>query len=346
MRLITTSSILILTAVSLFGQPGPVQQYEGTRFRTGLERQQQAVTNQTIYSEEKVPEIVPGETADIGPQLLLRAQPRRQWVQASVDSQYYYTSNAFLTEEVDNNDNTDTGLWVNTAEFAIAPSPFDVPYGQLYPRLGFRYQWYNYGMDQNDDQDLPGIGLNALDFDVQTVFTDLTYRFLENWSAAIGFEWNRFLGHESPIDNYSEFYKEYVPWFGIERQFPLFDGNAAASVGYSNYTHFTNVDPLPRSWVNDRMDHNLTVSYTHVLFERLGIQPFYRFQYTDYWGNGSRNDFLHTFGTYLSWTFNEWVSLRTFASYDIKESHDADEALTIDYHKLDTGGGLNLTFRY
>ena len=289
----------------------------------------------------KAPAISEDELEDVGPQYLLKVKPSREWFEALFDSQYYYTSNFNLNEEESEFNQVgeiDTGMLVSTAQFAFAPTPFRVGNGWLGPRVGYRHQWYNYGLDNTENQ------LNNFDFDTQTIFGEVTYSFLENWFARVGLDWTRLLNHEDVgnREDYSEFYKEYLPEWEIQRLIKL-SPESLFIVGYEGNYHHTEVDPFPNAYINDRMDHILTLSYLHQLTPNLILQPYYRFTYTDFWENGDRNDFLHSFGFLVSYYFNRWSSLRLFVNYDNRES---DDPLVPDYEKVDAGVGASLIFRF
>ena len=289
----------------------------------------------------EAPAITEDEIEDVGPQYLLRFKPTREWFEAFFDVQYYYTSNFNLNEEeseLNRVGEIDTGVLVSTAQFAFAPTPFRVWDGWLSPRVGYRHQWYNYGLDNTENQ------LNNFDFDVQTIFGEVTYNFLENWYARIGLSWTRLLNHEDVgnREDYSEFYKEYMPEWEIQRLIKL-SPESLLVVGYEGNYHHTEVDPLPNAYINDRMDHILTLNYLHQLTPNLVLQPYYRFTYTDFWENGDRNDFLHSLGLIVSYHFNRWSSVRLFVNYDHRES---DDPLVTDYEKVDAGAGASLIFRF
>lgn len=311
-------------------------QVQGQVERMQQFNQQQADTRiqtATDASGQLAPELYEGESSDVGPQFIVRTKPRRKWVEATVDSQYYYTTNMLLTEQRP----IDTTILVNTVQVALAPTPFDMGEGQFAPRLGFRYQWYNYGLDNTNNQ------LNNYDFDVETVFTDLRYKFKDNWYVAAGFEWNRLLAHEGPTSDYAEFYKEYNPSWTIGKFFPISDSMFFAAE-YQGVYHLTVVDPNPAQNINDRIDHGVRLSFTQELIPNLYLQPYVRFLYTDYVNvNGSRNDYLFSVGTSFSYALTQWASIRTFVSYDLKQSDDPAFA---DYWNINAGGGvtLNLSF--
>jgi hypothetical protein len=84
---------------------------------------------------DAIPSLYKDEADDVGPQFVLKvAKPRKQWLEASADLQFGYTSNMNLTEEA----TTETSLLVSTAQIAVAPEPFTVAGGQLALRAGYR----------------------------------------------------------------------------------------------------------------------------------------------------------------------------------------------------------------
>lgn len=308
------------------GQVERMQQYNQQQVDTRIPTAQDAAS-------QLAPELYEGESSDLGPQFIVRAKPRRKWIEATADSQYYYTSNMLLTEQ----NPIDTTILVNTVQVALAPTPFEVGEDKFAPRLGFRYQWYNYGLDKTSNQ------LNNFDFDVETVFTDLRYKFKDNWYVAAGFEWNRLLAHEGPTADYAEFYKEYDPSWTIGKYFPITE-SMFFSMEYQGVYHMTVVDPTPAQNINDRIDHGVRLAFTQELIPNLYLQPYFRFLYTDYVNvNGSRNDYLFSVGCAFSYVITDWMSVRTFASYDNKES---DEPIIADYDNINAGGGISLNVSF
>jgi hypothetical protein len=310
------------------GAPGPnaaIQQAE--RFQ-----QRQELTRPRF--RESVPTLYEGEVADVGPQyVVMPAAERRKWIELAADSQFYYTSNVFLTEK----GNIDSTLAVHTLQAGFAPSPWDVAGGQLGVRAGYRHQFFRYGdLTSNEDQ------LNNLNFDVSTIYSQVRYRFMEHWTATLGVDWNRYLGVD---DDRSEFYVEVLPYWSLERQIQ-FSENSLLSIGYTGNYHATRVDFEPKD-LNDRTDQILTVIYSHKLGEKLVLQPYYRLQYTRYDQNttdtGGRHEWLNTLGVSATYFFTPWASVRAFVSYDVRDSTDP---IIQDYHKWDSGGGVSLAFTW
>jgi hypothetical protein len=372
--------VLAASAVPLtsFGQLAPSafqrqEQFNSTQEGSGL--------GPTIF-EGTAPSLYPGETQDIGPQYLVTLKPKQHWVSGFADTQFMYTSNALLSEEPLGQE-VSSGLIVATVQAAFEPTPFfigetgvtaptspsndpkaiddpkfmdsknmaqEAPSGEdgfyLAPRVGFRYQWYIY--EPSSEIPLSVFDTNDFNFDVMTVFADTRFVWGDGWIAGVGFEWNRLLGFE-PVANYDyqQFYQEWVPTWRFGKAFAFSDEMVLTAEYFGDY-RFTNVDPIAvlglPSNINDRTDHGIRIQYSHELLENFYVQPWYRFQYT-YWTQvaGGQNDFLNTVGLTFSYVFTDWCSVRTFVTYDTK---DSDVPFISDYDNLNAGGGVSLSVRF
>ncbi len=317
---------LLVFTTPLFAQaPRAVQQAEQ------LERQRQIqAPKMELKRGQLAPELYPGESEDVGPQRILRLKPRRTLFEVVADSQYFWSDNVLLAGA----NETESTIFVNTIQAAVAPSGLTLKNRDIAPRIGVRAQWFNYGLDGSDN------GLGVFDFHSETAFAEGRYHCGNNWHLSLGFEATRLTDQ----GNYDEFYRELAPTWAVQKFFPI-GHNKLIAANYRGFYRFTETDALftPRD-INDRTDHSLALSYSHELFPRFLAQPFYRFQYTYYTGSRSRHDTLHTVGMTLSYHFAKWASLRTTASYEIKDS--GDETILTDYEKLDVGLGASLVFRF
>jgi hypothetical protein len=340
LKIILPGACLALTVASVAAQtPGAVRQVEADQQRRQMERDARSIQPGAL-----APELYPGEVTDIGPQSILTYKPRKTYVEAMVDGQYFYTDNMFLNEE----DKQGTDVFVATAQFALAPTPYDLWGGKLGPRIGYRHQWYMFGL-LNDDTvqvfdfetlSFREMELRKFDFNAQTIFTDGRWT-LGNWAFDLGFDYTRLM--ES--DDYDQFYQEYVPRWGVQRVFPLYE-TGALSLGYAGDYRFADTDLPPPAFnedFNTRTDHSLYVSFAQSLCKHAVLQPYYRFKYTRFMEGDERNDYLHSFGVAVHCFFTEQIALRAFAGYDMLETSNP---VIPDYRRLDAGGGLNLTFRF
>jgi hypothetical protein len=330
-----TASLAALS--SLHAQTNRAGAVEGAARQVQSVNQNRAQTTPDIspsYSAGQVaPELYPGESEDVGPQLLvLEKAPKVQkpiWFEVALDTQYFYTSNMFLTEK----GNLDTGILITTLQAALAPPPIPLSTGQLTLRSGYRQQRYMYGLDKTSNN------LNNFDFDVGTAYGLVQYSYSQLWSGFFELDYSRYLSHE---ENWTEFYTEWVPTWGLERQIPLGEKHLL-SVAYTGANHWTYTDPLPTTNVNDRLDSILSLTWSWHLSPSVLLQPYYRVQYTHYWQNAIRNDYFHTLGAALVWQLKPWAALRAFTSW---ESRDSNDPLIQDYQKFDSGVGLTLALRF
>src|SRR6185436_18846343 len=128
---------------------------------------------------------------------------RRSLVEAFADVQYFYTSNALLTEK----GNSDTGVLVFTLQAAVNLPQFDLLGGVVSPRVGYRHQWWLYGLDDTANQ------LNNFDFAVGSLFAGFRHTWGQEWAATFSLDYNRYLSLE---DDSTEFYVELVPNWSLE----------------------------------------------------------------------------------------------------------------------------------
>jgi hypothetical protein len=334
-RALTTAIVLFISLTSLPAQtPGAIEQVDSFKRRGRPDE----LFKKGVQKDGTVQEFFKGELLDVGTQSVVLMKPRRRYFETSADSQFFYTSNMFLQEEGNGTRLTDTSVWVNTAQVAFMPPPFQLGPGDLWMRAGYRHQWFNYGLENHARQ------LGSFDFDAQTVFAEARYRLNDRWVLQAGFDWVRLLNHTPNYLNYDEFYKEYVPSWSVYRQFH-FSETKVLIAGYQGNFHFSETPGNPPVNQNNRTDHSLLVSYSHALTPTWSIHPFYRLQFTPYTApaNGARLDVLHSIGLSCQYNFTDRIAARLFVNYDLKES---DNPLVADYRKFDAGTGVNFYFRF
>ena len=309
--------------------PGALEQVDSAQQRRAAEQSARA----TFQEGGPAPELFPGETSDVGPQSVLKMKPRQTLFEAVADAQYFYTDNMFLSEH----NKQEAGVLVSTAQFALAPTAYQLGPCSFSPRVGYRHQWYDFGLD---GARLNGstLRLNEFDFNAQTAFADAQWTH-ENWICGVGFDFTRLL----TTSHYDEFYKEYVPRWGVQRLFPLCD-KAVFSLGYEGDYRFSEGKTFFNTDFNDRTDHALFALCTLELCQYALIQPYYRFKYTRFTAETERQDYLHSVGVALYCFITPQLSLRAFAGYDWKKSDGRDAGS--EYDQLEAGGGVNLTLRF
>ena len=342
-KIISSVTVLagLLAALPAVAQnPAALQQVDALRLRD---------LATPAFGTNAAPEFYAGETSDVGPQSLLEMKSRRHWLRAYADEQLIYSDNIFLAENGDGKRGAD--LLVSTINAALAPDAFTVAEGKLSPRIGYQHQWFNYGLlgdqhllvlDLNQSPIPKDSSINVFDFNVSSVFADTTFAW-RGWDFTVGVDYRRFLDSK----DYNEFYREIVPRWAAHYTF-RFSDTKSIMVGYEGDYRFTETKkPTPvnfNSDYNDRTDHSFVLTGNWRLCSHAIVQPFYRLQYSAYSHiDQGRRDWLNTFGIGLALPFTENIALRTFVSYEIL---DTDGSFVQSYHKVDVGGGLNLSVRF
>ena len=326
MNLRISSAVFLLLAAGA-GQlaaqnPGAMDQVNSVQQRRQLDAS-------THFKEgDSAPDIYPGESSDTGPQSVLLIKPRRTLVEGVLDSQYFYTDNAYLERDT----HKPSGVLVSTAQVALAPSPYDLFGGESTPRIGFRQQWYDFLEYKTHTPDY-----NQADFNIQTIFADERWA-RGNWVFGVGFDFNRLLTQTT----YRQFYEEYVPRWEVMRIFPLAEKHAA-SVSYQGYWHWSHAPNLfqPHSNFYDRLDSELLATYNFTPCRFAVFQPYVSFKQTHF-TTLPREDYVYSAGLAFYCMINDWVSVRPFISYDRKFSSTHQDG----YARFTGGGGVNLTVRF
>jgi len=299
-----------------------------------MQQQQLAMPQPELRAGTNAPELYMGENADIGPQRILRVgsegkAPRRNYFEGSLDTQIFYTDNASFAGTHSRNS---SWVFVNTAQAAFAPDPYELGPGKFAPAIGFSSQWYNY----TDGR------MEPFNFDAQTAFANLRY-LVGNWQLSLGANFTRLVNQGS----YDETYREWLPNFTAQRVIPLNDSMAFV-IGDAVSYHFTKVfTPAARPDINDHFDNTAYLTFNWQVNSHLVIQPSYRFQYSLYQfdtiGKNKRNDYLNAVGITLIYNFNQYVSARAFFNYTTKVS---DDVKTPTYDELNGGVGAALDVRF
>jgi hypothetical protein len=291
---------------------------------------------------EEAPSISPDEATDVGPQSILRTRQHHRWFAVELDTQLYWTDNMFFNES-DPVDTVGSAVLASSAQLSLNPPQWTLGEGKLRPRIGYQHVWMNYAVVGAKLDPLSGDPKSNGDFDAASTFADLTYTW-GNYYAQLGLDWQRLLSHQPSYSSYAEFYRDYTPRWSLTRIFELSEKQAII-LSYLGSHHFTNVDPTPGlndGNRNDRTEHNILLNYSYQLAPRLILQPGYRFQFTHY-THESRLDLLNSFSASLIVPIVDWLTVRAFAGYELR---DSDSAFIPDYRKLDSGLSLSANFKF
>jgi hypothetical protein len=316
--------VMLSGLFSLHAQPAAVQQFQNIQ----LSQQQQTIlTNLTVG--RAAPELYQGENTDVGPQRILRLNPRPLYFGVLLDSQGFYTDNANYAQDPNV---IGSFVFVNTLQATVTPPALKLGDGKISATLGVASQWYNYENPR----------VSSLDFDAQTIYLIAQYN-LGKWQFGLGADYTR-LVNQPHYD--TETYHEFLPLLTIQRVFPVTDNLLIALGNQADY-HFSDTPATlgSRTDINDRFDDIASVTVSWQIVPHLIFQPYYRLEFSHYLYNtfatDDRNDYLQTAGVTLVYNFNSVASVRAFFTYNRKQTNDQFSPAYLEY-----GGGLGLSLNF
>lgn len=327
MNRLKTSSLILLSVfagtLALRAQPTAVQQFQNTKLN-------EMPSFAPLAAGTNAPELYTGESTDVGPQRILRLIPRHRYFNVMFDSQVFYTDNANYAP---NSQRIDSVVYLNSAQASLTPPDWKVGEGKISTSLGVASQWYNYGNDR----------MARLDFNAESIFLDAKYT-RGPWLIALDAAGNR-LANQS---DYRETYREFLPSVTVQRVIPI-TRTLLVAVGNAVDYHFTQQPQTfgAYAYINNRFDDITSVTFSWLVTPKLAVQPGYRFMFSNYQfntlQNGDRNDYLHSFGVAVIYTFNEHFSARTYFNYNSKTT---DDRFAAAYEEFNGGAGVSVSFRF
>ena len=354
MKKVTFALTLAATALFASAQNNPsVTQADSIR----QQRETQNVLRDLKPGDE-VPSLYSEEDLDVGPQAVLRRR-KHQWLRGSVDAQVYYTDNMFFRSDRDASgrrvDHIDSGVAITTGEAAVMTPPCITRWASYRAEVGYRHQFFNYfGEDEplvRRTFSTPRLDREDFDFESSTVFADVLAQ-TAHYQFRVGFDYTRLLGFE-PLrrNDYEDFYTEYVPRWSVQRNFRVCD-RSQFSIAYLGSYHFTEEDAVfvfdPPRFVgfgledrSERWEHAAVAAYSMALPCNFVVQPYYRFQLTDY-TKFDVTETLHSAGLGIGWYPCENFSARLFGNYNWNNAN----GVVRDYEQLNVGGGVNFSLRF
>ena len=309
--------------------------------------------------EEVAPETYPGESEDLGPQVLLKQKKKRDPLfEFSSDTMFMWTSNA-LTAGLNDPNKARTSIVSETFSLALAPKAWDVGSGKLSLRTGYRHTLWIY-----DIKEANSTGLNLNNFQASTVFSNLRYVFAENWAASFGLDYTRvlnsvFSGQNWKIknfweDHWGESYTDISPNWSLERTVSIGE-KAGLSLTYSGGFHFSKSTGLKSPIGSgmrdlDKLDNALSVGLASLPAQEWMIQPNIRLLHCYFTRNLTADDpGEHRRTTSLApglsvmWMPKPAVSIRLSAAADFFRSNDIDQP---SYNKHDFSVGVTANLRF
>ena len=333
-RAVVVLSLLLACATSSQAQSPAIQQFQNNQ----LNLQQQQLPAPGLRAGTNAPELYPGENADVGPQRILRDNPRPKYFDVFLDTEIFYSDNANYASVP--SDKIGSFIFVNTVQGAIVIPPITAGPGKFEPTIGVSSQWYNY---ENG-------AMSPFNFDALTAFAGTKYS-TRYWAIYIGANFTRIANQSDG----NETYHEALPQLSVTRYIPVNDYLLVAIGDQVDY-HFTRVPPTTFGFgtnsfstatdLNNRFDNILYVTVNIQATKHLAIQPYYRFQYsyypTDSEGQGCRRDLLNAAGLMVIYTFTDYLSVKTYFNYNNKVSNDPAGG----YDEMNGGVGASLDLKF
>lgn len=302
---------------------------------------------------EAAPETYPGESADLGPQTLLKKKKRPPLFEANADTMIMWTSNALASPW---GQARDTAIFAETASLTLAPEAVELGPGKLSLRTGYRHVFWVYDLQNTaGPAQLP---LNSFNFQVSSVFLNTRYNFLEKWNASLGVDYTRVMNPATalyrwrtqrllgPISYWRESYVDITPSWSLDRSFSLGE-KMSLMLSYNGAYHFTET---AQGNGLDKLDSGATVSLIYLPKETLLINPSVRFThglYTRTQSGSEPGEHRRTTsvspGLTVMWMPSPKVAVRAGVSADFFRSNDPDQP---SYNKFDVSSGISLTIKF
>ena len=323
--LLTVFAILFSGQLALLAQPANVQQ-----FQSNQQAQQFQIPPYGLKEGTNAPDLFPGESTDVGPQRILKLNPRPNYFNVYFDSQVYYSDNANYAQ---GRDIIGSSVFVNTGQAALTPPEFELGQGKMGLAAGIISQWYNYGSHQ----------MTSENFTAETAFISSRFTY-HDWVFSLGGNFTRLLDQ----NGYDWTYQEFLPVLAVQRFFPIGE-RLLLVVGNQVDYHFSDEPPAPGTPtdINNRFDDIVNVGFSWQMTRHLVLQPYGRFQYSNYrydtLQTSGRTDYLYSTGITLACYFNKNFSLRTFFNYNVKQT---DDSYSPAYHEYNGGLGGSLNFDF
>jgi hypothetical protein len=334
--------------------PGSQQATNAILQQTDRLKAEQSLKSEKAAPEqgEAAPETYPGESADLGPQMLLKKKKRSPLFEANADTMVMWTSNALASPW---GQARDTAIFAETASLSLAPQAIDLGPGKLSLRAGYRHVFWTY--DLRNTASVNDVPLNFFNFQVSTAFVNARYNFLEKWNASMGLDYTRVMSARTdakwryqrlvgPMGFWQESYVDFTPNWSLDRSFSLGE-KVGLTVGYNGAYHFSETD---RGNSLDKLDSGVSASLMILPTEKFLISPSVRFTHGLFTRTQSFSDpgqhrrtTLVSPGLTFMWMPNPRVSARAGLSADFFRSNDPDQP---SYNKFDVSSGVSLTFKF
>jgi hypothetical protein len=309
---------------------------------------------------KSIPELYPGESSDFGTQRIVQEKIHRKWVELNLDWQAGYNDNYLLTTILGSGISAgkpETTQMTSTWDVAFAPDAIPSGDFKLFPRIGFRQSFFNYGLGTGQTSNF-----STFDFDTQTVYGENKWDFGNDWTATIGADATRITSSYSN----SEIYRQFGPRWGVSKLFKLNETNLVV-LGLDQQYLVTETPsgtiPFISTDIYDRLNTTFSASYIWSPMDKLFLTPYYRMVYAYYPHYGvpdaafaaqdpeDRSDFTNTVGLITSYQVNDYITARVFVSYEKRVTtysnpNDPLSTNVPEYGNFNAGLGGSFSIRF
>ncbi len=261
------------------------------------------------------------EEADenIGVIKILREGQKYRPLRFSFSTDWFYTSNAALTDGAEIPDNYVTAS-VGVSWVPRLASPFPNLGTDLYGDFSARFSMFQYADNSFLDFNTVDVGAGLIQ----------VFRGLGDLSVYARYQ---FEGLINP-DQKNVFFDEHSILVGVYKPWDIIPGHYFYNRLESSIALATNPS------VAKRDEHSITTGYRYFHTQKLIADAYYRLRYLDF-QNIAGEDLNHQLGLGLSYTFNEYVTLGANYSWAANDSNRAGG----DYYNHSLGGSLYLQIR-
>jgi hypothetical protein len=284
-----------------------------------------------------VAELYAGETADTGPQYLLRpvAPKEKRWM-AWTRADFSWTDNA--TFSATNPRASNIASWQGGLDVRLLSR--EAAGGRLTVAAGGRGQIFRYGFLGGSNKVIDFLQVDRNNFDLLGTGARATWQ-REGWLATSAVQ-------ASLLRNRSAgrtFYRELAWDAGLYRQWRTAGGSTLLAGG-EVIRHWTWTDTyglLPSGW-NDRLEAALSAVWSQPVRTGLIWRSTLRLQGADYTHAGRhRRDGTGIAGTELAWSLREHLELRLYLAHERRNSNEAGVA---DYQRWEAGSGAAVQWEF
>lgn len=285
-------------------------------------------------------------TTYVGEQRIVQRYERNFKLHASADSQFYRTSNVYSVEKTSTSKPQMTTVFVNSVFIRAELWNFNLDPFIYTPTLAFAYQNFLHGLGSDSVKPQR----DALDFHTYSLSLNNRFRFMQTWEAGLG---NTFLLNQKVRPDNDTTYRSLSIDAYLSKYWMLAEAHTLAA-SLSTKHNFTK-EYGQGIQIDDRLDKTdlaFSIAYYWSILESVVLNPYISTQvswYPEYHDSNlvssraDRTDWSNSFGLNLSWQLWEFLTLRTYGSYTMRESSNPNQA---DYQNYDLGLGVNASFSY